>query len=405
VDPSQMAIAPLVGEDENALIESLGRFRREASAWPPQRPLGSPNANESSPDNDLPLRAAIVAASYEEAASKAELLEGHLVRSPGSLPVLKPGMVAASRDAVSSVGLLFPGQGSPAATQLGALGEHVPTASALHREVGLPPPPLPPELTQLAIVASSLAVLCTLEDFNLTADFAIGHSLGELVALHWAGAYDRATLLKMTRMRGTAMTRDAMPGGAMAAILASEDRLSDLLSGGEATIACFNGPRQHVVSGTREAIEAICGRARDLRIPARRLEVTGAFHSPLMTPAMNAFARGVAALEIDSVRRPVVSTVTGGWLESSEDIRDLLVRQIESPVRFQQAIEIATGADLLIEAGPGNVLSGLARELTDTPVVSLRADGDEADYLRGVAALWACGVIGSPWDGLRSRRS
>lgn len=401
-----MTIVPLEGADENALIEAVDRFRLEASARPPQAPLASHGPEQPSPVGDPPLRAAIVAASCEEAASKAEFLERNLARCSDSLPVLKAGAVAARHDAISSVGLLFPGQGSLPAAQLGALGEYVPEALALHREVGLPPPPLPRELTQLAIVASSLAALCALEDFGLAADFGLGHSLGELVALHWAGAYDRATLLEMARVRGRTMTRDAVPGGAMAAVLADGDKLSGLLVGEEATIACFNTPRRHVVSGSRGAVEAICRRAREQRIPAQRLEVTGAFHSPLMTPAVNTFAKGIAGLEIRAARCPVVSTVTGGRLEPDEEIRDLLVRQIESPVRFRQAMEVAAGADLLVEAGPGNVLSKLARELTETPVVSVRSDAEEGDFLHGIAALWACGVIErSAVGGLGSRRS
>jgi enediyne polyketide synthase len=302
-------------------------------------------------------------------------------------------MVAARRDAISSIGLLFPGQGSPAKAQLGALGKLVPSALALHRGIGLPQSALPEELNQMAIVASSLAALRALELLGVEAGFCIGHSLGELVALHWAGAYDRDTLVKMTRVRGRVMTRDAAPHGAMAAVLVDIDELPDLLADEEVAIACFNTPRQHVVSGKQEAIEAICRRARGRRIPARRLKVTGAFHSPLMAPAGRAFAKEVAVFAIGSVQRPVASTVTGSWLRPSEDIRSLLVRQIDSPVHFWQAVKLAADADLLIEAGPGKVLSKLVRELIDTPIVSFPADGGEGDFLQGIATLWVCGAI------------
>lgn len=394
MDTSKPAILPLAAPDEDALMRKLAQLREQASSANPHAPAAFLRAASGS-SAPLPLRAAVVATSCEEVASGAERLERRLLQFPRSLPCLSTGIVAARPDAVSSIGLLFPGQGSPVKGCLGPLGQHVPTAADVHRRVGLPRSELPKELTQLAIVASSIAALCALDSFGVEARFAIGHSLGELVALHWAGAYDRKTLLRLARLRGVAMTRDAAPNGAMVALRADESQLPALLAGGQAVVACFNTPRQHVVSGEAEAVEAVYRRARAQRVMASRLDVSGAFHSPLMATAAQTFGRRIEPLQIGPISRSVASTVTGSWIQPNEDIRALLVRQIDSPVRFAQAVEIAANADLLIEAGPGKVLSGLVRELTGTPVVSLSTDGDERSLHEGVAALWACGALKS----------
>lgn len=249
------------------------------------------------------------------------------------------------------IGILFPGQGAPV------------RATA-------------PHLVQAAIVTASLSGLRALEQLGIEPAFAVGHSLGELSALHWAGAFDRRTVLELVEARGRAMSDEAVPAGAMASLVAPEPALRQLLAGRPLTVACDNSPTQRVVSGEPEPVEDCIAAARAAGVRAVRLRVGGAFHSPLMAVAAPAFEAALAAATIRPPRRPVVSTVTGDWLQGDEDLRELLLRQLTSPVRFRQAVErCRERADLLIEVGPGRTLSVLAGESTGLPTLPVEAGG------------------------------
>jgi enediyne polyketide synthase len=274
-------------------------------------------------------------------------------------------------------------------------------------------------VAQPAVVTASLAGLKVLEDLGLGASAAIGHSLGELTALHWAGVFDTETLLRIARVRGAAMAELGSPTGAMLAIAAPWQQVQGLLGAEALAIVGFNSPRQTVVAGDAAAVGRLAGRAETAGWRTAVLPVSHAFHTPLVAAATPVLADHLAREHFGRLERPVVSTILGAPLAGDEDLRALLCRQVTSPVRFDSALaallgrdparwnscaplpdtpkpgpEHARPVDLLIEVGPGAVLSGLVRDMTEVPVVSLDAGGAS---LRGLLqALGAAFALGAP---------
>ncbi|MEP7220846.1 MAG: acyltransferase domain-containing protein, partial [Bacteroidota bacterium] len=203
--------------------------------------------------------------------------------------------------------------------------------------------------------------------------------------------------LEIARVRGRAMADLGAPTGAMAGIAAGGEEVSELIGGDPVVIAGFNSPHQTVISGDSIAVDRVIERARARGLHATRLPVSHAFHSPLVAAAALPLAEALGGQRIIPLRRPVFSTVSGGLLPSNADLRDLLFRQITHPVRFSEALgEAARNLDLLIEVGPGNVLSGLAGSFVDLPVIPTDAGGPS---LRGMfQALGAVFALGGDID-------
>ncbi|BAY91345.1 MULTISPECIES: type I polyketide synthase [unclassified Tolypothrix] len=313
-----------------------------------------------------------------------------------------------------SIGFLFPGQGSPIYLNGGAWERRFASVRSLYEQANLPQDScnLSTLVAQPAIVTASMAALPILETLGVKANMAIGHSLGELTALHWAGAFDQATLLRIATVRGRAMATLGSSTGAMASIQAAPPLVEELIldtgpanwhSKAYATntithptaIAGFNSPRQTVISGEATAVAAIVAKAQALGLKVVQLPVSHAFHSPLVAAAAQPLANHLVDEEIHSLQRLVVSTVTGSPLAYDADLRELLYRQVTSPVRFMEAVSNAVAdVDLWLEVGPGRVLSGLVSELVDTLVIPLDVSSNSLKgLLQAVAAAF---VLGTP---------
>jgi enediyne polyketide synthase len=217
------------------------------------------------------------------------------------------------------------------------------------------------ELAQPAIVAASLASLRLLERLGVRADIGMGHSLGEISALAWSGALERGAALELAMVRGRIMAEHGTPGGAMLRVaLSAEDAL--LLRDCGLVIACRNGPTETVLAGTVAAVDEAVKRCAANRIDASRLPVSHAFHSPHMRGAVQPLKTALDAFSFAPAVGKVVSTIRGRRLGRDDDLKRLLVDQLEAPVLFDGALsELAANADLVIEAGPGQGLSRLAR--------------------------------------------
>ena len=299
-------------------------------------------------------------------------------------------------DRPGRIGFLFPGQGVPVYTGPGAIGDRFPETAepfaaggvAEHRK------DVPPELVQVAVIACSLSALRVLDLLGIRAEVGVGHSMGELTAYHWAGAVDEPVVLRIARA-GETVTRHAGADGTMATVLGDGDVFARALEGTGAAVAAHNSPTQRVVSGKVDAVEATLDRARELGARVFRLRVTGAYHTPLMVDAIREFQDLVAREPMEPLRRRVISTVTGEPIGPDADLRSLMARQFCEQVRF---VEAATAAarecDLLLEAGPGKMLSGLAGEFLDKPVVPLRAGAASAHGL--LEAAGAAYALGAP---------
>ncbi|MEV0428263.1 type I polyketide synthase [Micromonospora sp. NPDC050495] len=305
-------------------------------------------------------------------------------------------------------GFLFPGQGSGRGAG-GAFRRRFPAVEDVYVRLALAPGDdvVDTAVAQPRIVTGSAAALRVLAELDLDAAVAVGHSLGELTALHWAGAMDEETLWRMAAVRGTTMAKTA-EAGVMAGVGAGADVVGRLLTGTPVVIAGYNGPRQTVVAGPPDAVREVFRAATDAGLTCAMLAVSHAFHSPLMAAAAEAFGEWLTDMPFHPVRRRVVSTVTGAPLDPGTDLGALLRRQILEPVRFASAVATAAAeVDLFIEVGPGQVLTRMARDVTDVPAVAVDTDHESlAPLLSVVAAAHVTGVpiaLGPLFEGRLAR--
>jgi [acyl-carrier-protein] S-malonyltransferase len=289
-----------------------------------------------------------------------------------------------------SLALLFPGQGSQFVGMGRALFDGSPAARAVFEEADAalgfalsricfegPEEELRATAnTQPAILTHSIAALAALrsaspEKLEGTA-FAAGHSLGEYSACVAAGALSFADAVRLVRRRGTFM-QEAVPAGAgaMAAIVglpAAEVESACREAAGDEVVSAanYNSPEQTVIAGhagaVRRASAACLARGAKRAIP---LAVSAPFHSPLMLPARERMAELLASTGFADATIPVVTNVDAEPTSRGALLRDALVRQIDSPVRWVESVRrlAAEGVGSGLEIGPGNVLAGLVRRI------------------------------------------
>ena len=346
--------------------------------------------------DDGPARGAVVASRPSELAERLETLRAWI--SEGVAPRVEPlvGVSLGIGTAAPRIGFLFPGQGSPSHLDGGAIRRRFKEARSIYDHAGLPlvGDARPTEIAQPAIVAASLAALLVLEKLGVEAGVAVGHSLGELTALRWAGAFDDSTLLRVATARGRAFAGVGGERGAMASLSAGRSEVESLRNGDAVVIAGLNAPRQTVIAGPEGTIGHLIARAQARGIAAIRLPVSHAFHSPLMASAVPMLAEALAVEDVEPLRATVVSTVTGSRLDWDEDVRALLARQVTAPVRFLEAVaEAAEDVNLWIEVGPGRVLTGLVSQSELAPAVAIDAGGSSlVGLLSAVGAAFALGT-------------
>jgi enediyne polyketide synthase len=344
------------------------------------------------------VRAAIVAGSPAELADRLEKLRSRIESDATTKIEAGAGIFFSAGTAKPRIGFLFPGQGSPSHLDGGALRRRFDFVQQLYERSRLAggPDDTATEIAQPAIVSASIAALRVLEELGVTAEVGVGHSLGELTALYWAGAVDEEALLDAAKVRGRAMMQASQSVGAMASIAAGLGEIEKLINGDRVFIAGLNSPFQTVISGEPEAVEVIVKRALAEKLKVARLPVSRAFHSPFVASSVDVFASHLASVSLKPLRRVVVSTVTGQPLAPSANLIELLSRQITSPVQFMKAATVAEAQklDLWLEVGPGHVLSGLMNDIADTPVIALDAGGPSLRGLLNAAA--AAYVLGQP---------
>jgi [acyl-carrier-protein] S-malonyltransferase len=224
-------------------------------------------------------------------------------------------------------------------------------------------------VVQPALFACDLAAFRVLEAEGLRFAMAAGHSVGEFVALATAGAVEPREALEAVVERGRAM-QEASEGrrGAMTALLglSAEEAAAICRTAGRGdvlTVANENSPKQTVVSGTLEAIERAEEMARSRGARVVRLKVAGAFHSPLMQPALARVREAVARMSFREARFPIVPNASARPSSHPSALRDLLSRHLVSPVQWDRSMRAMgdAGVELFVEAGPGEVLSKLVK--------------------------------------------
>ena len=245
------------------------------------------------------------------------------------------------------------------------------------------------ENTQPAILAMSVAVLRLVESRGVRAAFAAGHSLGEYSAHVAAGTLSFADALRTVRHRGRYM-QEAVPvgEGAMAAILGLDaDQVSTAcaetmtsLPGRVVSAANLNAPGQVVIAGHADAVARASDRAKDLGAKrAIPLAVSAPFHCALMKPAEDRLAPELRALRTSDPKMPVVANVDAEPKRDARAAIDALIRQVSSPVRWEQVVRrlIAEGATTFVELGPGSVLAGLIKKI-DRGVKTISVEDETA---------------------------
>ncbi|MFC5401894.1 ACP S-malonyltransferase [Cohnella soli] len=227
--------------------------------------------------------------------------------------------------------------------------------------------------TQPALLATSYALLEMYKAQGVKPDFVAGHSLGEYSALVAAGVLEFEDALMLVRMRGQFMEQAVPSGkGAMAAVLGAEREALQTLcedvsaSIGRVELANVNCPGQIVVSGSAEGVAAIGERGKEAG--AKRvipLDVSGPFHSSLMQPAADNLAEELAKVEFLDAEVPVVANVHAQAVTSGNELRELLVKQVVSPVQWEDTVNylIGQGVDTFVEIGSGSVLAGLIKKI------------------------------------------
>lgn len=226
--------------------------------------------------------------------------------------------------------------------------------------------------TQPAILTVSVAATAVLNESGVRPDFVAGHSLGEYSALVAAGALSLADAVRLVRKRGQYM-QEAVPvgQGAMAAILGLdgavlEEVCREAAAGEVVSPANLNSPGQVVIAGNSaavaRAVELAKGRGAKRAI---MLNVSAPFHCALMKPAQNRLSIDLDATRVEAPQVPLVNNVGARVVTAAAEVREGLKQQVTSPVRWDESVRKlrAEGVDLLIEVGPGKVLSGLVRQI------------------------------------------
>ncbi|MGG3456026.1 ACP S-malonyltransferase [Paenibacillus rhizolycopersici] len=227
--------------------------------------------------------------------------------------------------------------------------------------------------TQPALLTTSVALYEAFTAKGFKPDYVAGHSLGEYSALTAAGVLSFEDAVKLVRARGEYMEQ-AVPGGqgAMAAVLGGEREAlaqlcEDITAGGALVeLANVNCPGQIVVSGSQEGVNLVVERVKE--IGAKRaipLEVSGPFHSSLMKTAAERLGDRLSAASFRDAEVPVVANVTARPVQNGAEIKDLLVRQVYSPVLWEDSVGwlLSQGVDTFVEIGPGSVLTGLIKKI------------------------------------------
>ncbi|WP_139830009.1 type I polyketide synthase, partial [Mycobacterium triplex] len=253
------------------------------------------------------------------------------------------------------------------------------------------------EFAQSALFAVEVAVAALLRHWGVLPDVVTGHSVGEITAAYVAGVLSLADAAKVVAGRGRLMAA-LPPGGAMVAVAAGEDDVAPLLTA-EVDLAAVNGPNAVVISGPDAAVTAVADELARQGRRVHRLAVSHAFHSALMEPMLEEFARLVAEVSPEPPRIDLVSNLTGQLAGPGYGSPQYWVEHVRRPVRFADGVRAAEllGARVFLEVGPGRGLTAAVEQSLTTEqaasVVTLAKDRPEAEStLAALGQLFTTGL-------------
>lgn len=248
------------------------------------------------------------------------------------------------------------------------------------------------EYTQIAMLTTEAAIWKVLTNAGVKADMTAGLSLGEYGALIASGTMSMEDAFAVVRKRGLYMQEAVPVGGAMSAVLGLDaEKIAEICEKTQqetqkvVSIANYNCPGQIVITGQKEAVELAGTRLADEG--ARRvvpLKVSGPFHSKMLEGAGAKLGEALEPVTIHPAQIPYITNVTADYVTDPSQVKDYLIRQVSSPVRWQQSVErmIADGADTFIEIGPGKTLSGFLRKINrELKAVSIDKLEDFENYV------------------------
>ncbi|MBQ9123638.1 MAG: ACP S-malonyltransferase [Lachnospiraceae bacterium] len=225
------------------------------------------------------------------------------------------------------------------------------------------------EYTQIAMLATEVAILKAIEEMGIKADVTAGLSLGEYGALAASGVMSPEDVFKVVRQRGILMQEAVPTGGAMAAVLGLDATTIEQIceeTEGIVSIANYNCPGQIVITGQQEAVEEAMLKLTEAG--AKRcipLKVSGPFHSAMLKEAGEKLGEVLNGVEIREGQIPYLANVTADYVTDVSDVKKLLMTQVAASVRWQQTVErmIADGVDTFVEIGPGKTLTGFIKKI------------------------------------------
>lgn len=285
-------------------------------------------------------------------------------------------------DIVSKIGFIFPGQGAQYVGMGKDFYEQIPVSKEMfelaskasgldvegicfeeNEEINVT------EYTQIAMLATEVAILKAIEEMGVKADVTAGLSLGEYGALAASGVMSPEDVFKVVRQRGILMQEAVPTGGAMAAVLGLDATIIEKIceeTEGIVSIANYNCPGQIVITGQQEAVEAAMPKLTEAG--AKRcipLKVSGPFHSAMLKEAGEKLGQVLNEVEIKESQIPYLANVTADYVTDVSEVKGLLMIQVAASVRWQQTVErmIADGVDTFVEIGPGKTLTGFVKKI------------------------------------------
>jgi acyl transferase domain-containing protein/NAD(P)-dependent dehydrogenase (short-subunit alcohol dehydrogenase family) len=415
---------------ESALAERLRLIQKDAEQ-------GRAPAPALPADTDLGAveRLAIDYANAAELAEKAaSALKALAMNQPAVWKVLRAQGIFRGHGPAPKVAFLYPGQGSQYVNMLKPLRDVEPIVADTFAEADQVMTPLlgkrltdfifvdktdeeavaraeddlrQTAITQPAVLATDLALTRLLAAYGITADFTMGHSLGEYGALVAAGALPFSDALEAVSARGREMTHFAVAdNGRMAAVFAPISEIERILKTveGYVVIANINSSRQAVIGGASQAVEQAMAALQQAGFEVAALSVSHAFHTSIVAPASEPLRRVLERLRLASPQLPIVANTNGEFYPTGPDVAphmvDILAQQVASPVQFIKGLRTLydAGARVFVEVGPKKALQGFAEDVLGDfgDVVSLFTNhpkvGDIPAFNQALCCLYAAGL-------------
>lgn len=226
------------------------------------------------------------------------------------------------------------------------------------------------EFTQICMLTAEVAMYKALEEKGIKPDVTAGLSLGEYGGLVVSGAMTPKEAFKVVRQRGIFMQEAVPTGGAMTAVLGLDTGIIEKICAeteGMVSVANYNCPGQTVITGEEKAVaaaaEALSAAGAKRCVP---LKVSGPFHSPMLFGAGEKLGEVLADVEIHDITVPYLANVNADYVRDKAQVKELLIKQVASSVRWQQSVErmIADGVTTFVEIGPGKTLAGFMRKIS-----------------------------------------